>query len=76
MNIKLKLKGMIAASMGFTQKTMDIPEGQCVKDFLTCLNLPVDASWVLVTVNGKSAERDGKLTLNDEVCIYPLGGGG
>jgi sulfur carrier protein ThiS len=67
---------MIGASMGFSQKTMEIEEDTTIYNLLDMLNLPVDSSWVLVAVNNSVSSKDTKINENDEILIYPLGGGG
>ncbi|MGD9569863.1 MAG: MoaD/ThiS family protein [Sedimentibacter sp.] len=76
MKIKVKLTGLLAASAGFREKTIDLPEGTNIGETLKFINLPVSGSWTKSSVNGRLCEKGYVLKDGDELLFFPVGGGG
>jgi molybdopterin converting factor small subunit len=77
-NIKVHVKffGLIAAGLGYKEKEYDITEGSTINKLLGEIKLPVDAAWVVVSVNGKVKDKSSILKDGDELLVLPVGGGG
>lgn len=76
MKIKVKLTGILAASAGFREKTVELPGGITVAEALKIINLPVSGDWIKTSVNGRLCNKRHVLTDGDELLFFPVGGGG
>lgn len=76
MKVKIKLNGLLAASTGFNERLMDLPEGTTVAEAMKIIELPVSGAWTRSSVNGKLREKNHVLKDGDELLFFPVGGGG
>ena len=67
---------MLAASMGYKQKTVELSDKATVSKLLEQLALPVKPEWLAVSVNGVLKEKKKQLSDGDDVFIMPAGGAG
>lgn len=74
--IEVKFSGYIAASLGYREKSVELEPSSTVRDLLGLLELPVNKSWVAVSIGGKLRDRTTVLKDGDQVLVLPLGGGG
>lgn len=76
MIVKIRLKGLLAASAGFKERTVELPEGTTILEAMRFIALPVSGSWTLSSVNGRLKNKTHVLQDGDELLFYPVGGGG
>lgn len=76
MKVTVRLAGLLAASAGFREKTMELPDGMTAGDLLVELAIPVGGSWTRVSVNERLRDKKTALAEGDIVFFFPVGGGG
>ena len=76
MTVSVALTGILAASMGYKKKTVEIAEGATVKMLLQQLELTINSEWLAVSVNGYLKDRWTVLKDGDDVFITSAGGAG
>lgn len=76
MKVKIKLTGLLAASVGFKEKIIELPEGSTIADTMIFLKLPVSGTWTRSSINGKLKNKSYVLKEDDELLFFPVGGGG
>ena len=76
LKIKVKLTGILAASAGFREKEIEMPEGTTIAEALTIINIPVSGEWTKSSVNGSLRGKNYVLNDGDELLFFPVGGGG
>ncbi len=76
MKIIVKLTGILAASAGFREREIEMPEGTTVVEALNIINLPVSGEWTKSSVNGSLCGKQHVLNDGDELMFFPVGGGG
>lgn len=76
MTVSVTLTGMLAASMKYKQKTVEISENTTVKMLVKQLELTIDSEWLAVSVNGYLKDRWTLLKDGDNVFITSAGGAG
>ena len=76
MKIKVKLTGILAASAGFREIEIEMPEGTTIVEALNIINLPVSGQWTKSSVNGSLRSKNYALNDGDELLFFPVGGGG
>jgi molybdopterin converting factor small subunit len=76
LKVKLRLNGLLAASAGFKEKTIDLPEGITIGETIQYIGLPVSGVWTRSSVNGKLKEKTYVLQEGDDLLFFPVGGGG
>lgn len=76
MNVKIRLNGLLAASAGFREQVVELPEGTTIEEAMRFINLPVSGSWTLSSVNGRLRGKTHVLKDDDELLFFPVGGGG
>lgn len=76
MEVKIKLKGLLAASAGFKERSIELPEGATILEAMKSIALPVSGSWTLSSVNGRLRDKTHVLQDGDELIFFPVGGGG
>lgn len=74
--VEVKFSGYIAASLGYRETVVDLEPASTVRDLLVRLELPVNKSWVAVSIGGKLRDKTTVLKEGDQVLVLPLGGGG
>ena len=76
MIVSITLTGMLASSMGYKQKAIEIEDNATIKMLLEQLKLPINPEWLAVSVNGHLKAKKNRLEDGDEVFISPAGGAG
>lgn len=76
MKVKIKLTGLLAASAGFREKTVELPNDFTITEAMMFINLPVSGTWTKSSVNGHLRDKSYVLKDNDELLLFPIGGGG
>lgn len=76
MKVKIKLTGLLAASAGFREKTVELPNDFTISEAIVFINLPVSGTWTKSSVNGSLREKSYVLREGDELLLFPIGGGG
>jgi len=76
LTVSVTLTGMLAASMKYKQKTVEISENTTVKMLVKQLELTIDSEWLAVSVNGYLKDRWTLLKDGDNVFITSAGGAG
>ena len=76
MKVKIKLTGLLAASAGFREKTVELPNDFTITEAMMFINLPVSGTWTKSSVNGHLRDKSYVLKENDELLLFPIGGGG
>lgn len=76
MKVKIRLKGLLAASAGFKERIIELPEGTTIGDTITLIDLPVSGTWTRSSVNGRLRDKNHVLQDSDELLLFPVGGGG
>jgi len=76
MKVKIRLSGLLAASVSFNERMMELPEGTTIAEAMKIIELPVSGAWTGSSVNGKLRDRNYVLKDGDELFIFPVGGGG
>lgn len=76
MKIKVKLTGILAASAGFREKTIEVADGTTIAEALKIINLPVSGDWIKNSVNGSLRDKRYVLNDGDNLLFFPVGGGG
>ncbi len=74
--IHLKLTGLIAASLGYREKDLDIWEKATAGEIFESLNIPISKAWIRFAVNGCVCDKNHVLRHGDIFMIFPVGGGG
>jgi molybdopterin converting factor small subunit len=74
--VKIKLTGLLAASAGFREKTVELPNDFTISEAIVFINLPVSGTWTKSSVNGHLREKSYVLREGDELLLFPIGGGG
>lgn len=76
MKVKIKLTGLLAASAGFKEKAVELPNDFTISEAIAFINLPVSGTWTKSSVNGHLREKSYVLREGDELLLFPIGGGG
>jgi len=76
LKIKVKLTGILAASAGFREKTIEVQDGTTIAEALKIINLPVSGYWIKNSVNGSLRDKRYVLNDGDNLLFFPVGGGG
>jgi molybdopterin converting factor small subunit len=76
MKVKVRLTGLLAASCGFREKVVDIPNDFTIAEAITFMNIPVSGIWTKSSVNGSLKNKSYVLQESDELYLFPIGGGG
>ena len=76
MTVSVNLTGMLAASMGYKRKDIEVEDKITVKMLLVQLSLPINSEWLAVSVNGVLKDKWSKLKDGDDILISPAGGAG
>lgn len=66
----------MAASAGFKERIIELPEGTTIGDTIALIGLPVSGTWTRSSVNGRLRYKTHVLQDDDELLIFPIGGGG
>jgi len=74
--VKIKLTGLLAASAGFREKIVELPNDFTISEAIVFINLPVSGTWTKSSVNGNLREKSYVLREGDELLLFPIGGGG
>ena len=76
MTVSITLTGMLAASMGYKRRNVEVGDNVTVKKLLEQLELPIKAEWLAVSVNGFLKDKKNLLKEGDDVLIMQAGGAG
>lgn len=76
MKVKIRLNGLLAASTGFKEKIIELPDGTTVAEAMQLINLPVSGAWTRSSVNGLLRDKNYVLKDGDDLLFFPIGGGG
>ena len=76
MTLSITLTGMLAASMGYKRRDIDVGDQTTVKKLLEQLALPIKVEWLAVSVNGFLKDKKDMLKEGDAVLIMQAGGAG
>lgn len=76
LEVKIRMNGLLAASAGFKEKTLELPEGTPILEVMGLIALPVGSAWIRSSVNGKLRDKAHVLQDGDELLLFPVGGGG
>lgn len=76
MKVKIRLSGLLAASMNFNEKMVELPEGTTVAEAMKIIELPVSGAWTRCSVNGRLRDKNYILEDGDDLFFFPVGGGG
>lgn len=76
MYVNVKLTGLLAASAGFREKIILFPDHTTIAEAIVFINLPVSGTWTKSSVNGHIQNKSYVLNENDELLLFPIGGGG
>ncbi len=74
--IHARFSGLIAASLGCKEKSVDVPDGLTIQQVLEQIGLPVKRHWTVTSVNGVVRPKDTVLRDGDQLFVAPVGGGG
>ena len=75
MTLTVKLIGPLIQALGFSEKTVVLPEGSTSEDVLQTVGFPVERPRI-VTRNGRAVAPDEPLTEGDRIAVSPLYSGG
>ncbi|WP_240838144.1 MoaD/ThiS family protein [Acidaminobacter sp. JC074] len=76
MEVTIEVSGLIEKALGCKEKTMDIPEKTTVKELIQLLDVRINESWLVISVNGQTISKNAVLSEMDRVKILPICGGG
>lgn len=76
LEVKIRLNGLLAASAGFKEKSLELPEGTTILESMQLIALPVGSAWTRSSVNGRLRDKTHVLQDGDELLLFPVGGGG
>ena len=76
MEVELRVFGLVAKSLGFQQKKIQLERSTTIHELLRMLELKISNRWLVISVNG--IKRTGNYQLNDQdvITIHPICGGG
>lgn len=76
MEVSLEAHGLIGKILGCKHQTVVLPEGANVKELIESLNIRINVSWLVISVNGRIVSLQSVLTEGDSISILPICGGG
>jgi len=76
LKISITLTGMLASSMGYKRKVIEVSDKTTIRKLLELLVLPIKTEWLAVSVNGVLKDKKKQLNDGDDVFIMPAGGAG
>lgn len=76
MIVTVQLVGLLAASAGFREKSLEMEDAATVGSLFRMLELPVSGVWTRAKVNGRIKSDKYLLHDGDTVLFFPMGGGG
>jgi|GEM_PF-1129031 len=76
MEVMIEVSGLIEKSLGFKSKVLDIPEQTSVNALIQLLDIQINQSWLVISVNEQSVSKQSVLSEKDKVKILPICGGG
>jgi len=75
MTLTIKLIGPLIQALGFSEKSIVLPEGSTPESVLRTVGFPLERPRI-VTRNGRAVSADEPLTEGDRIAIAPLYSGG
>jgi sulfur carrier protein ThiS len=75
MTLTVKLIGPLIQALGFSEKSIILPEGSTPESVLRFVGFPMERPRI-VTRNGRAVSADDPLAEGDRIAISPLYSGG
>lgn len=76
MEVEMRVFGLVAKSLGFQRKKIQLDQSATVHELLRMLELTMNSRWLVISVNGIKRTGNYQLKDQDMITIHPICGGG